>query len=257
MTTDRARMPTASAAAPVLTRAFGASVALHLLGAGAAMFTTVGAVTRADTGWDAVTQLASPAASVRLQLAKRPEPMPSPAETQLQRSDVPAAPPADIDMTELPAMAVDLTTLPAVSMAPRVAVGDGPPPPFAERRDLAAAALRVRAVPPPAAAAPSLPSAARVVEPAPLSSDNLLPTYPEAAMRRHLQGKVEIELSLTAEGRVSAARVLQSSGHELLDQTTLAALRQWRFRPATRDGVPVASLFRQVVTWVIAAAGGR
>ncbi|HLQ39233.1 MAG TPA: energy transducer TonB, partial [Planctomycetota bacterium] len=70
-------------------------------------------------------------------------------------------------------------------------------------------------------------------------------------------GKVEIELSLTAEGRVSAARVLQSSGHELLDQTTLAALRQWRFRPATRDGVPVASLFRQVVTWVIAAAGGR
>jgi protein TonB len=35
--------------------------------------------------------------------------------------------------------------------------------------------------------------------------------------------------------------VLKSSGHAVLDQAAEAAVRGWRFQPATRGGVPVAA----------------
>jgi len=67
------------------------------------------------------------------------------------------------------------------------------------------------------------------------------PAYPEASRRRGQEGTVQLELSVDANGRVVHVRVTESSGFSALDAATVEALREWRFRPAQRAGLPVAA----------------
>jgi len=71
------------------------------------------------------------------------------------------------------------------------------------------------------------------------AAGNPPPRYPYLARRRGQQGTVRLDVSVAADGRVSAVRVARSSGHVLLDQAALRALQRWRFQPATRAGVAV------------------
>jgi protein TonB len=67
------------------------------------------------------------------------------------------------------------------------------------------------------------------------------PNYPSEAVRRELEGAVEIEVYVLPNGRVGDARVFRSTGHAVLDQAAIdEAKRRWRLQPATRDGVPFA-----------------
>lgn len=67
------------------------------------------------------------------------------------------------------------------------------------------------------------------------------PRYPSAAIQNALEGAVVIEVFVLPSGRVGDARVVQSTGHALLDQAAVEeAKRRWRLLPATRDGVPYA-----------------
>ena len=52
-------------------------------------------------------------------------------------------------------------------------------------------------------------------------------------------------------GRVTEARAL--SGHSALREAARKAVLGWRFAPATRDGVPVASTHRVPVQFRLAA----
>jgi TonB family protein len=70
---------------------------------------------------------------------------------------------------------------------------------------------------------------------------NRHPNYPEASRRRGEQGVVLVELFVDPSGRVAEVRLLESSGFAALDAATLGALRDWRFRPAERAGLPVAA----------------
>ncbi len=72
------------------------------------------------------------------------------------------------------------------------------------------------------------------------SSRNKKPAYPEVAQRRGWTGTVQLELDLDEAGRVTTARLLQSCGHNLLDQAALDAARHWTYAPATLNGRPVA-----------------
>ncbi len=63
------------------------------------------------------------------------------------------------------------------------------------------------------------------------------PDYPAAARRRNMQGVVQLKLELSAEGKVVNVTVLQSSGHELLDEAAVADVREWQFAPG-QQGVP-------------------
>jgi len=63
------------------------------------------------------------------------------------------------------------------------------------------------------------------------------PTYPRRALRLGWQGTVVCTLTIGADGLVHGVFVLQSSGHDLLDETVVRTLRTWRFSPGTRDGV--------------------
>jgi TonB family protein len=63
-------------------------------------------------------------------------------------------------------------------------------------------------------------------------------TYTEEARRRNLEGDVVLEIVVRRDGSVSDVRLLNGlpSG---LNERAIAAVRQWRFAPATRLGQPV------------------
>jgi protein TonB len=71
------------------------------------------------------------------------------------------------------------------------------------------------------------------------SARNRHPEYPDDARRRGWTGTVQLELDLDEAGHVTAARVLRSCGHEVLDKAALQAARTWAFSPATLGGRPV------------------
>lgn len=68
------------------------------------------------------------------------------------------------------------------------------------------------------------------------------PPYPPASERQQEEGVVTVRVRVGVDGRVLAAEVKTSSGHSRLDESAVGhALRAWRFKPATRDGVAVES----------------
>ena len=69
---------------------------------------------------------------------------------------------------------------------------------------------------------------------------NRRPAYPEVSRRRGQEGTVRLELSVDASGLVVDVRVLESSGFSALDAEAVKTVRDWRFRPAQRGGLPVA-----------------
>jgi len=62
--------------------------------------------------------------------------------------------------------------------------------------------------------------------------------YTEDARRRGVTGDVVMEVVVLRDGSVGNVRVLQGLGLGL-DERATAAVRQWRFSPAERQGVPV------------------
>lgn len=55
-----------------------------------------------------------------------------------------------------------------------------------------------------------------------------------------LQGDVIVEITIDSQGTVVEERLLQGLGHGI-DEKVIAALRDWRFRPATRNGIAIPS----------------
>ena len=67
------------------------------------------------------------------------------------------------------------------------------------------------------------------------------PRYPVQARRRGLQGEVVLEVQILANGQPGEIDIVAGSGHALLDQAALAALRDWRFQPARQGGRAVSA----------------
>lgn len=65
-------------------------------------------------------------------------------------------------------------------------------------------------------------------------------TYPPDALRARLEGTVGLEVVVGEDGRVVDARVVQPAGHGF-DEAALAAVRQFTFAPARKDGAPIRS----------------
>lgn len=70
---------------------------------------------------------------------------------------------------------------------------------------------------------------------------NPKPEYPALAMRRQWEGKVVLKVRVLADGTVAAVTVATSSGHEVLDEAALEAVRAWHFVPAKQGGKAVES----------------
>ena len=64
------------------------------------------------------------------------------------------------------------------------------------------------------------------------------PQYSEEARKAQYQGTVVLEAIVRSDGTVEILRVVRSLGFGL-DDKAIEAVRQWRFRPGTRNGEPV------------------
>jgi protein TonB len=72
---------------------------------------------------------------------------------------------------------------------------------------------------------------------------NPKPPYPAIAARMGWQGKVIIRVEVLATGLAGQVSVQHSSGHEVLDNAALQAVRGWRFVPARQNGQLVNKTF--------------
>jgi protein TonB len=63
------------------------------------------------------------------------------------------------------------------------------------------------------------------------------PVYPPLARQARIQGNVVLHAIISKDGHVEQLSVI--SGHPLLIQSALDAIRQWRYRPYLLNGDPV------------------
>jgi protein TonB len=63
------------------------------------------------------------------------------------------------------------------------------------------------------------------------------PLYPPLARQARIQGNVVLHAIIDKEGKVAQLEVI--SGHPLLVQSALDAVKQWRYKPTTLNGDPV------------------
>lgn len=55
-----------------------------------------------------------------------------------------------------------------------------------------------------------------------------------------VEGSVIIEITIDERGNLTNSKLVQRLGYGI-DERVLTAVQQWRFKPATRDGVAIAS----------------
>jgi protein TonB len=63
------------------------------------------------------------------------------------------------------------------------------------------------------------------------------PSYPPLARQTRISGTVRLHAIISKAGTVQQLEVM--SGHPLLVQAALDAVRQWKYRPTTLNGEPV------------------
>ncbi|MFX4221326.1 MAG: energy transducer TonB [Thalassobaculum sp.] len=72
------------------------------------------------------------------------------------------------------------------------------------------------------------------------SAGNPAPDYPYRARQRGWEGRVVLRVAIDDRGRPVDIDIATSSGHGILDRAAHQTVAGWTFRPATRDGRPVA-----------------
>ncbi len=85
----------------------------------------------------------------------------------------------------------------------------------------------------------------------PLYRENPPPGYPELARQQGYEGVVLVAAEILADGRVGKARVSKSSGYAILDQSAVKAVKQWKFEPAKKAGVPCKTWAELPIKFVI------
>lgn len=90
----------------------------------------------------------------------------------------------------------------------------------------------------------------------PVVVTDVKPSYPPAVMRRGLSGAVKLECIVETDGTVSAIRVTTPLDPDL-DAAAVAALNQWRFKPALKDGKAVRASIDVEMTFTMRGPGPR
>ncbi len=82
----------------------------------------------------------------------------------------------------------------------------------------------------------------------------VLPHYPEIAERSRFTGKVEMEALVSEFGDVIAVEVL--TPNPIFEESALAAVKQRKYKPALREGIPVAVRLAVTVRYGLEAPKG-
>ena len=63
--------------------------------------------------------------------------------------------------------------------------------------------------------------------------------YPPIALRQRIEGTVELNVLVDEKGNVADTQVVRSAGGGGLDDAAKDNVKRWKYRPASKDGVPV------------------
>lgn len=111
---------------------------------------------------------------------------------------------------------------------------------------------------PPPAGLPNVIAMTRTTTPAALDQDpalvqNVMPTYTDDARGVGLQGFAEAKIAIQEDGTVGNIELIRRLGFGL-DQKVVDALKQWKFKPAMKDGNAVGSTMTVTVNFTLASA---
>ncbi len=76
------------------------------------------------------------------------------------------------------------------------------------------------------------------------------PNYAFDLRHAEIEGKVTVSFTVNAKGAVEDAAIV-SSTEKVLEKPALAAVRQWTFTPAMKDGVAVSTSVRQTISFML------
>jgi periplasmic protein TonB len=68
----------------------------------------------------------------------------------------------------------------------------------------------------------------------------IAPQYPRDAARARINGWVQLEVLVNADGSVRSAKVLEAQPKGLFEANAVASVLRWRFKPKIVNGTPVA-----------------
>lgn len=77
------------------------------------------------------------------------------------------------------------------------------------------------------------------------------PAYPPLSRRLGEEGKLVLRVELDENGRVSVAKVVNSSGFKRLDEAAMDAVKTWRCNPPQRNGQSVKAIALQPFNFVL------
>lgn len=129
---------------------------------------------------------------------------------------------------------------PPVAPPPERAISEAPPPPVS-------APVEAPPAPAPAPAAPA-PEALQTLS---LADGTVRIVYPALSRRLGEEGVVMLRIRVEADGSISVADLLRSSGFARLDEAARRGVLAGRMRPATRGGEAIAMDFRLPVQFLL------
>jgi protein TonB len=104
--------------------------------------------------------------------------------------------------------------------------------------------------PPPPRPAPPAPPPAPPAPPEIIAATHTQPPYPTISQRLGEQGTTLLNILVDEGGRAAEATVATSSGSNRLDEAAINYVKQrYRWKPATRDGKPVATRIQLRIVW--------
>jgi protein TonB len=159
--------------------------------------------------------------------AAMPSP-PQPAAAEPERKPEPVAKPKPVERRAQPTPEVVTPIAPAETPVP-TEVSKAPPQPVT--------------------ASPSLPDREPDYQAAYLN--NPVPAYPMVARRMGWQGRVVLNVEVLASGLPGQVKLHQSSGHDVLDNAALQAVRGWRFVAARHGGQVVSKWFLVPIPFIL------
>lgn len=77
------------------------------------------------------------------------------------------------------------------------------------------------------------------------------PNYPRYAVAKGLQGWVDLEFTILKDGTVSDISVLNAEPKAVFDQSAVASLTKWKFRPRLIAGQPIERRARQRINFYL------
>jgi periplasmic protein TonB len=73
--------------------------------------------------------------------------------------------------------------------------------------------------------------------------------YPDASKRANEEGRCIVQVTVSADGRITNEAIQQSSGFPRLDDACLKGVHGQRMKPATEDGKPVETTASLPIVW--------